>query len=631
MGLFGESKQEIIQRYESKLREKDSEINDLKEKIVELRNVIIQKEKRIEELETEKSQQEFKIEEELETEKSGQEKIRYYKNEIEKMGLNSMSHEIGIQKKELNERIIFLEKRLEELEKVKKKYLNLSEGFLLLQKELQEKNLQILNMSKNEGNEKYGEGIVLCAGKYKGGIGIPIGVYNLYILSGNGMVETNKPDDVWCNMSSDKKQREQFNYTERYNGLEINEKTILKISNNAKIKFVQISEYGYTAERSKSKEEYEKKKRELDAEYVEKYSEYCERYNEIKTEMEIVRGELRILNNEVIEKYYIFSDYDGTTSEDCKNELILLRTEEKGLRESEQDIEILTRKINHKITERSIRQILRNFNLECDNITSNITLKNIDTVRNKVQRAFESLNKLYSFDGVNLSKKILETKLKKATLLYTYELKRQQEKDIQQAIKEQMMEEARAEREIQEQKKKIDKDLQQHMGEIKRLMKYMQKTQADVERQMYMDKIKELEEKIKSLESDKETVLEREANAKAGFVYIISNIGSFGEGIYKIGMTRRLEPMDRVKELSSASVPFEFDVHAMIFSSDAPDLENTLHKHFSDMAVNKVNPRKEFYRVDIDEIERVVRENYNDTVQFTKIPVAAEYRQSMEM
>ena len=162
-------------------------------------------------------------------------------------------------------------------------------------------------------------------------------------------------------------------------------------------------------------------------------------------------------------------------------------------------------------------------------------------------------------------------------------------------------------------------------------MKYLQKSQIDAEKQLYMDKIKELEDKIKLLESNKELVLEREANARAGFVYIISNIGSFGEDIYKIGMTRRLEPMDRIHELSSASVPFEFDVHAMIFSSDAPELENMLHKHFANRAVNKVNPRKEFFNVSIDEIEKVVKEEYNNTVKFTKIPVAKEYRQSINM
>lgn len=162
----------------------------------------------------------------------------------------------------------------------------------------------------------------------------------------------------------------------------------------------------------------------------------------------------------------------------------------------------------------------------------------------------------------------------------------------------------------------------------KKLLGYMQKTSSDVEKQLYIDKIKELEEKLKELESAKESVLEREANARAGYVYIISNIGSFGDDIYKIGMTRRLEPMDRIKELSSASVPFEFDVHAMIFSDNAPELENILHKHFEAQSVNRVNLKKEFFHVSLDEIEKVVKENYNNTVEFTRIPVANEYRQT---
>lgn len=141
----------------------------------------------------------------------------------------------------------------------------------------------------------------------------------------------------------------------------------------------------------------------------------------------------------------------------------------------------------------------------------------------------------------------------------------------------------------------------------------------------------ELEDKLKDLEKDKATVLEREANARAGFVYVISNVGSFGENIYKIGMTRRLEPMDRIKELSSASVPFEFDVHAMIFSDDAPALENILHKKFEERSVNLVNLRKEFFNVSIEEIETVVKENFNNTVKFIKIPAATEYRQTLEL
>ena len=222
-------------------------------------------------------------------------------------------------------------------------------------------------------------------------------------------------------------------------------------------------------------------------------------------------------------------------------------------------------------------------------------------------------------------------KLKELNLTYTFQLKQQQEKEQQKAIKEQMIEEEKVRREIERQKQKIDKDCAQFNNEVKKLMTYMQKTSSDVEKQLYIDKIKELEDKLRSLEDDKKNVLEREANAKAGFVYVISNIGSFGEDIYKIGMTRRLEPMDRIKELGSASVPFEFDVHAMIFSENAPELENLLHKHFEKQSVNRINLRKEFFHVSLDEIEKVVHDNFNDIASFTKVPAAKEYRQTLSL
>ncbi|MCD8502161.1 MAG: GIY-YIG nuclease family protein [Bacillaceae bacterium] len=123
----------------------------------------------------------------------------------------------------------------------------------------------------------------------------------------------------------------------------------------------------------------------------------------------------------------------------------------------------------------------------------------------------------------------------------------------------------------------------------------------------------------------------REQNAKAGYVYIISNIGSFGEDVFKIGMTRRLEPLDRVNELGNASVPFNFDVHAMIFSEDAPKLENALHRAFESAQVNKVNPRKEFFNITLEEMAKVVKENHNKTVEFTKLAAAEEYRKSLKL
>ena len=275
--------------------------------------------------------------------------------------------------------------------------------------------------------------------------------------------------------------------------------------------------------------------------------------------------------------------------------------------------------------------MLRCFNAECDNILLGLSHKNIDTCRNKITKSFETLNKIFSVDGMQLSHKALDFKLEELNLVYSYELKRAQEIEIQKEIKAQMIEEEKARREIEAKKKKLEKDEKQFSNEINKMMKYLQKTTNDAEKDLYLEKIKELESKLKELTEERDVLLEREANAKAGFVYIISNIGSFGDDIYKIGMTRRLEPMDRIKELSSASVPFEFDVHAMIFSEDAPSLEAALHRKFEDKSVNRVNLRKEFFKVSLDEIEDEINRNYDKTVEFTKIPVATEYRQTLNI
>ena len=123
----------------------------------------------------------------------------------------------------------------------------------------------------------------------------------------------------------------------------------------------------------------------------------------------------------------------------------------------------------------------------------------------------------------------------------------------------------------------------------------------------------------------------RAANQKAGYVYIISNIGAFGENVYKIGMTRRLDPTERVSELGDASVPFNFDIHAMIFSEDAPALEAALHKAFENKKLNMVNQRREFFRVTLDEIKDTVKKNFDKTVEFINDAEAEQYRISEKM
>ena len=138
----------------------------------------------------------------------------------------------------------------------------------------------------------------------------------------------------------------------------------------------------------------------------------------------------------------------------------------------------------------------------------------------------------------------------------------------------------------------------------------------------------ELEEKLKEAESRGIRALSMAQQTRRGHVYVISNIGSFGEQVFKVGMTRRLDPLDRVKELGDASVPFEFDVHAMIYSEDAPALEKQLHREFEQKAVNRINPRKEFFRLPLAEIRHAVEQLDSSEVHWTMKAEAAEYRES---
>lgn len=375
---------------------------------------------------------------------------------------------------------------------------------------------------------------------------------------------------------------------------------------------------------------YKIKQDSLDDAYSQKEKELKEKYTSLKDDYNSLKIEHEELNNTVTLEHYDFSDYDGITSEECKNKIALLKTKEKELIKSNEAVDIYSEE-SKTVINNNVKQLLRCFNSECDNILMKVSTKNIDSMRSKISKSFETLNRIFSVDNMELTQEILEIKLEELNLAYTYELKHQQEIELQKEIKAQMVEEEKVRRELEQEKKKIEKDQVQFNKEVTKLMSYLQKTNNDVEKQLYADKIKELEDKLKELEESKKSVNERATNAKAGFVYVISNIGSFGEDIYKIGMTRRLEPMDRIKELSNASVPFEFDVHAMIFSEDAPDLENKLHQHFRNNSVNKINPRKEFFHTSIDEIEKVVKENFNNTVEFTKIPIATEYRQTLAL
>lgn len=210
---------------------------------------------------------------------------------------------------------------------------------------------------------------------------------------------------------------------------------------------------------------------------------------------------------------------------------------------------------------------------------------------------------------------------------YEYYLQKQRIKEEQKALREQMRQEAEEQKALEAERKKIEKEESKYNNEIAQLSEKVQSATDEEQIKVLLQRIEELKAQIEDVKKKKSDIINLQ-NGKAGYVYVISNLGSFGEDVFKIGMTRRIDPMDRVKELGDASVPFEFDVHSFIFSNDAPTLENALHKELNDRRVNKVNLRKEFFRASIDEIESIVLKNF-PTAEFKRTMLAEQYRQSL--
>lgn len=211
---------------------------------------------------------------------------------------------------------------------------------------------------------------------------------------------------------------------------------------------------------------------------------------------------------------------------------------------------------------------------------------------------------------------------------YEYYVQRERIKEEQRAIREQMRQEAEERKALELERKRIEKEEQKFRNEIDNIKEQLETSDPE-KAKVLNDRIAELEGQIDKIEDKREQITSLE-NGKAGYVYIISNIGSFGDDVYKIGMTRRMDPLDRVNELGSASVPFPFDVHGLIFSDDAVGLEHDLHTIFNNKRVNKVNLRKEFFKVSLDDIEKVVDERC-PSAEFKRTALAEQYRQSLTM
>lgn len=212
---------------------------------------------------------------------------------------------------------------------------------------------------------------------------------------------------------------------------------------------------------------------------------------------------------------------------------------------------------------------------------------------------------------------------------YEYYVKKEAARQEQLELRAKMREEAEERKRLKEQQEQMEKEEQKYTTEIQNIQEQLKESQDDEKTKQLLEKIKELESQLGSLAAKKEEIVNLQ-NGKAGYVYVISNLGSFGDDVFKVGMTRRLDPQERVDELGDASVPFKFDVHSFIFSEDAVQLESDLHTALEPNRLNKVNPRKEFFKISLDELEALV-EKYDPTAEFNRTMVAEQYHQSLSM
>jgi hypothetical protein len=279
-----------------------------------------------------------------------------------------------------------------------------------------------------------------------------------------------------------------------------------------------------------------------------------------------------------------------------------------------------------------LKLMLRAFNGECDSYIARVSYKNVSAMEKRIETSHEQINRLGESWYCSISNKYLENRIEELRLSYTYEEAKQKEKEEQAQIREQMREEEKAIREIEKAREQAEKDEAKFADMLEKAKAEAQRA-TDQDKEKLNEKIIKLEALLAEAEANRQRAISRAQMTRSGHVYVISNVGSFGEHVYKIGMTRRLEPLDRVRELGDASVPFPFDVHALIFTDDAPSLENTLHKRFNFRRVNFENIKKEFFRVTIEEIRDELRKIHQEIgieaeLRLTLVAEAKQYRVS---
>lgn len=348
--------------------------------------------------------------------------------------------------------------------------------------------------------------------------------------------------------------------------------------------------------------------------------------NELHGELSILRDDAEMLEYGLYEPKYNFINataYKERLDEVRKQQKQMIKDKTAALCDTEWEISGSKAK-GKAFTNANIKQILRSFNNEATVLIGKVSHSNIDSIEKRIRKTFEQLNKLYEREAVRISLRYLNLKLDELHLAYEYEVKKQEEKEELREAREREREEKKLQKELEREKKKFDKENTKINEEIEAAKQELNQAH-DEERAKLEAEIAKLQAALDKNNEEITKIDKYRETPGAGYVYIISNKGSFGDNVFKIGVTRRDNPEDRIRELSSASVPFKFDSHVFIFSENAYDLESSLHERFDNVRVNKVNRRKEFFRISMDDVKRIVEENKGAVHSFVEHPDNEEY------
>ena len=337
--------------------------------------------------------------------------------------------------------------------------------------------------------------------------------------------------------------------------------------------------------------------RELREDYRQKRS----TYDRLRSELAIFDERLALAELGVYEPHFDFGDSEAfkaaiKDTRDDQKDMVKRKTAVFGTKEWTVDGSV---KKGETMINRAVRITLRAFNNECEAAIANTRWNNVQAMEKRIIRARDAIDKLNASNNVIISEDYLRAKLRELRLTHEYREQLKTERD----------ERAEASR-LEREEKRLLQEAKAAQKEEERYQQLLEKARAElgvVTSDAHRAKVEALEKLLAEAHAKTERAQAMAEKTKSGFVYVISNIGSFGDDVVKIGLTRRLDPSDRVRELGDASVPFLFDTHAMIYSEEAPALEAALHAEFAEQRINAANMRKEFFRVTLSEVEEAVQ------------------------